>query len=98
MKRAIEHLLQSIEAGATQKSHECLASIVRQGFDAGAFSCSVEHPASEPPDNSREILIQFHDGRRRVGKWHGGFWTLSTTAHRYAVAWWELPAMVEVTK
>lgn len=95
MKQAIENLLHSIEADATQASHRHHAAIVRQAFGAGVFDCLVSHLASEPPNNDRCVLIEhtLGDGVSSHGHgvdwWNGKRW--ANTRSSTVLRWWELP-------
>lgn len=57
IKKSIKYLLQFIEAGATQSSHEHHAAIVRKALDASELDCLVEHSPDKPPNNRRNVQI-----------------------------------------
>lgn len=69
---------------------------MRRELDAGAFDCLVEHPADEPPDSDRPVLVRIRDKfvvATCLGEkyWLGAF---SVELHNID-GWRELPRVIK---
>jgi len=83
---------------AAAKLLDCLPGEVPKRVEA-LLERQRMRPASEPPNDNRDVFISVQNQWRRIGYWHNGTWWCfgsSGLGTQYQVtAWWELPPVPE---
>ena len=97
----IINLLDAIAANPQPPDVAIAAAQVQRALDDGTLACMVRHPASEPPDNNRYVLIYSPFFGCREGYAHNANWYYYSAAHEFVrtnsvIHWWELPEVDEV--